>query len=195
MPDNHTAPPSEAALVLNVHGGLDTSSRLHHRFVRKEVPYPRSYERGILDLRVAVLLSTRSRGADVHTHSDILDMLLTRQMSGGSLTWHVFPPSWNVPVQGARKKVLDIGCGNGAWVIEAAKCWRGCDVVGESVSLRDCSSLCCTGHADHLDDRPRRRFSPPEPRAYLERQGSGKKGELDPGKFVSFGFTCAHTYP
>jgi hypothetical protein len=87
---------------------------------------------------VAVLLSTRSRGADVHTHSDILDMLLTRQMSGGSLTWHVFPPSWNVPVQGARKKVLDIGCGNGAWVIEAAKCWRGCEVVGESVSLRDC---------------------------------------------------------
>jgi len=48
--DNHNSPPSDAALVLNVHGGLDTSSRLHHRFKRVEVPYPRSYERGILDL-------------------------------------------------------------------------------------------------------------------------------------------------
>ncbi|OJA12095.1 hypothetical protein AZE42_03447 [Rhizopogon vesiculosus] len=111
---HHTAPPSDAALVLNVHGGLDISSRRHHRFKWKEVPYPRSYEQGILDL-------------------DILDMLLTRQMSGGSLTWHVFPPSWNVPVQGVLKKVLDIGCGNGAWVIEAAKCWKGCEVVGLDV--------------------------------------------------------------
>lgn len=48
--EHHISPSSDAALVLNVHGGLDTSSRLHHRFKRNQVPYPRSYERGILDL-------------------------------------------------------------------------------------------------------------------------------------------------
>lgn len=48
--DNHITSPSDAALVLNVHGGLDTSSRLHHHFKRGAVPYPRSYERGVLDL-------------------------------------------------------------------------------------------------------------------------------------------------
>ena len=67
----------------------------------------------------------------MYMHSDSLDTRLIREMSGGSLTWHMFPPSWNVPMPGALKKVLDIGCGDGTWVIEAAKCWRGCEVVGE----------------------------------------------------------------
>lgn len=71
-------------------------------------------------------------------HSDIIDTRLTRQMSGGSLTWHVFPPSWNIPVQGALKKILDVGCGSGAWVIEAAKCWRGCEIFGECIRLGLC---------------------------------------------------------
>ncbi|KAG0700023.1 S-adenosyl-L-methionine-dependent methyltransferase [Suillus ampliporus] len=58
-------------------------------------------------------------------------------MSGGSLTWHTFSPSWNEPpAQGPLKRVLDVGCGNGVWAIEAAKCWKGCEVVGlDIVSL------------------------------------------------------------
>ncbi|KAG1885091.1 hypothetical protein F4604DRAFT_1729673 [Suillus subluteus] len=107
--------PSDAALVLNVHGGIDTSSRLHHGFRRHQVPYPRNYERNVLDL-------------------DAVDTLLTRQMSGGSLTWHVFPPSWNKPPPDVPlKRILDIGSGNGVWVVEAAKHWKGCEVVGLDV--------------------------------------------------------------
>ncbi|KAG1745963.1 uncharacterized protein EDB91DRAFT_134847 [Suillus paluster] len=119
---HYNGAPSDAALVLNVHGGIDASYRRHHRFRRQDVPYPRSYERRVVDL-------------------DVLDMRLARQMSGGSLTWHVFPPSWSDPPgQGPLKKVLDIGCGNGVWVIEAAKCWKGCEVVGEYFSV---SSVMC----------------------------------------------------
>lgn len=36
--------------VLNVHGGLDMSRRRHHPFRPDSVPYPRNYERTILDL-------------------------------------------------------------------------------------------------------------------------------------------------
>ncbi|KAG2134310.1 S-adenosyl-L-methionine-dependent methyltransferase, partial [Suillus cothurnatus] len=97
---------------------IDTSSRLHHGFRRHQVPYPRNYERNVLDL-------------------DAVDTLLTRQMSGGSLTWHVFPPSWNKPPPDVPlKRILDIGSGNGVWVVEAAKHWKGCEVVGlDIVSL------------------------------------------------------------
>ncbi|KAG1771907.1 hypothetical protein EV702DRAFT_1281573 [Suillus placidus] len=114
--DNST--PSDPALALNVHGGIDTSSRLHHRFRRQQVPYPRSYQRKVVDL-------------------DAIDTLLTRQMSGGSLTWHAFPQSWNEqPAQEPLKRILDVGCGDGVWVIEAAKYWKGCQVVGlDIVSL------------------------------------------------------------
>ncbi|KAG2155989.1 S-adenosyl-L-methionine-dependent methyltransferase, partial [Suillus bovinus] len=91
---------------------IDTSHRLHHRFRRYQVPYPRNYERKALDL-------------------DAIDTLLTRQMSGGSLTWHSFPKSWNEPpAHGSFKRILDLGCGDGVWVIEAAKYWKGCQVVG-----------------------------------------------------------------
>ncbi|KAG1770849.1 hypothetical protein EV702DRAFT_1138155 [Suillus placidus] len=115
--EDHSTP-SDPALALNVHGGIDTSSRLHHRFRRQQVPYPRSYQRKVIDL-------------------DAIDTLLTRQMSGGSLTWHAFPQSWNEqPAQEPLKRILDVGCGDGVWVIEAAKYWKGCQVVGlDIVSL------------------------------------------------------------
>lgn len=117
-PNSEDSPASDAALALNVHGGIDTSRRIHHRFRRYQVPYPRNYERNVLDL-------------------DAIDTLLTRQMSGGSLTWHAFPQSWNrPPVEGPLKRILDIGSGNGVWVVEAAKYWKGCEVVGlDIVSL------------------------------------------------------------
>ena len=48
--DPRVAPQSDAGSVLDMHGGLDTPSRLQHRFKPKKVPYPRSHEQAILDL-------------------------------------------------------------------------------------------------------------------------------------------------
>ncbi|KAH7928421.1 hypothetical protein BV22DRAFT_206300 [Leucogyrophana mollusca] len=80
-----TAAQCDFSATLNVHGGLDASRRRHHPFHRRKVPYPRSYERAVVDL-------------------DVWDTLWCRQTCG-SVTWHVFdeerPP----------RKVLDIGCG------------------------------------------------------------------------------------
>jgi hypothetical protein len=123
----HEDIPSEPSLALNVHGGIDTSCRMHHRFKRQEVPYPRSYQRKVVDLYVPISFFD----IDSSLSRDAIDTLLTRQMTGGSLTWHSFPQSWNEPPQqGPLKRILDIGCGNGVWVIEAAKHWKGCEVVG-----------------------------------------------------------------
>ncbi|KAK0487502.1 hypothetical protein IW261DRAFT_1653946, partial [Armillaria novae-zelandiae] len=55
---------------------------------------------------------------------DIWDTHFCRQICE-SLTWHVFekPPT----------KVLDIGCGSGAWILECARTWRNCHFVGINV--------------------------------------------------------------
>jgi hypothetical protein len=137
----HEDIPSEPSLALNVHGGIDTSCRMHHRFKRQEVPYPRSYQRKVVDLYVPISFFD----IDSSLSRDAIDTLLTRQMTGGSLTWHSFPQSWNEPPQqGPLKRILDIGCGNGVWVIEAAKHWKGCEVVGKSCPrhLREALILC-----------------------------------------------------
>ncbi|KAH7908056.1 hypothetical protein BJ138DRAFT_407947 [Hygrophoropsis aurantiaca] len=42
----------ESSAMLNVHGGLDASRRRHHPYHRRKVPYPRSYERTVIDLHV-----------------------------------------------------------------------------------------------------------------------------------------------
>ncbi|KAG2361493.1 hypothetical protein BDR07DRAFT_1334386, partial [Suillus spraguei] len=100
-PNSEDSPASDAALALNVHGGIDASRRIHHRFRRYQVPYPRNYERNVLDLYVYI------SSLDLYSHlsRDAIDTLLTRQMSGGSLTWHAFPQSWNRPsAEGPLKK-------------------------------------------------------------------------------------------
>ncbi|KAG7440858.1 uncharacterized protein BT62DRAFT_564742 [Guyanagaster necrorhizus] len=78
------------------------NGKKHHPFGKDEVPYPRCYEKDVLDL-------------------DIWDTHFCRQICE-SLTWHVFekPPT----------KVLDIGCGTGAWILECARTWRDCHFVG-----------------------------------------------------------------
>ncbi|KAG0703971.1 hypothetical protein DFH29DRAFT_998026 [Suillus ampliporus] len=35
--------------------------------------------------------------------------------------------------QGPLKRILDVGCGNGVWVIKAAKYWKGCKVIGLNI--------------------------------------------------------------
>ncbi|KAJ3992685.1 hypothetical protein F5050DRAFT_883474 [Lentinula boryana] len=84
-------------------GGLGVSGgRKHHPFKKEEVPYPRSYDREVLDL-------------------DVWECLFYHQICE-SLTWHVFevPPT----------KVLDIGCGTGSWILDCARAWRKCHFVG-----------------------------------------------------------------
>lgn len=78
------------------------NGKKHHPFGKDEIPYPRCYEKDVLDL-------------------DIWDTHFCRQICE-SLTWHVFekPPT----------KVLDIGCGSGAWILECARTWRDCHFVG-----------------------------------------------------------------
>lgn len=68
----------------------------HHPYPPTEVPYPRSYARAAVDM-------------------DVWETKWCEQLSG-SLTWHVFdtPP----------KKVLDLGCGTGAWILECARVWK-----------------------------------------------------------------------
>ncbi|KIK57278.1 hypothetical protein GYMLUDRAFT_61565 [Collybiopsis luxurians FD-317 M1] len=80
-------------------------SRKHHPYKKEEVPYPRSYDREVLDL-------------------DVWETLFYQQICE-SLTWHVFkePPT----------KVLDIGTGTGSWIIDCARAWRKCHFVGMDI--------------------------------------------------------------
>ncbi|KAL0956355.1 hypothetical protein HGRIS_002505 [Hohenbuehelia grisea] len=79
--------------------------RRHHPFSKEEVPYPRSYEREVLD-------------------HDVWETAFCQQMCG-SVTWHVFktPPT----------KVLDLGCGTGSWILDCARQWKECEFVGLDV--------------------------------------------------------------
>ncbi|KAK0210837.1 hypothetical protein DFS33DRAFT_1406259, partial [Desarmillaria ectypa] len=76
--------------------------RRHHPFSRDQVPYPRCYEKDVLDL-------------------DIWETSVCHQICESN-TWHVFekPPS----------KALDIGCGTGAWILNCARFWKDCHFVG-----------------------------------------------------------------
>ncbi|KAI0269749.1 hypothetical protein BC834DRAFT_569124 [Gloeopeniophorella convolvens] len=77
-------------------------NKKHHAYSTKEAPYPRNYERVVID-------------------HDVWETGFVKQLSG-SQTFHVFktPPS----------KVLDLACGSGMWILECAKVWRNCEFVG-----------------------------------------------------------------
>ncbi|KZT25388.1 hypothetical protein NEOLEDRAFT_359341 [Neolentinus lepideus HHB14362 ss-1] len=74
----------------------------HHPYPATLVPYPRSYERQVVDF-------------------DVWEGQFMQQVCG-SVTWHVFDPP--------PTKVLDIGCGTGTWVLECAKLWKKCHFIG-----------------------------------------------------------------
>ncbi|KAI0693436.1 hypothetical protein C8T65DRAFT_744710 [Cerioporus squamosus] len=81
------------------------SGRKYHAFPASEVPYPRSYDRQMVDM-------------------DVWDDLWHLQL-GGSITMHVFdtPPA----------RVLDLGCGTGTWILTAAREWKDSYFVGVDV--------------------------------------------------------------
>ncbi|KAF9468493.1 hypothetical protein BDZ94DRAFT_1245494 [Collybia nuda] len=89
----------------NTVGLVGNCGKKHHPFPMEDVPYPRSFERDVLDL-------------------DVWETAFCQDICE-SLTWHVFetPPS----------KVLDLGCGTGTWILDCARIWKGCQFVGLDV--------------------------------------------------------------
>ncbi|KAL7280151.1 hypothetical protein ACG7TL_006570 [Trametes sanguinea] len=81
------------------------SGRKYHAFPAEEVPYPRSYDRQVVDL-------------------DVWDNLWQQQL-GGSITMHVFKT--------APARVLELGCGTGTWILNAAREWKDSLFVGVDV--------------------------------------------------------------
>ncbi|KAH9939809.1 hypothetical protein B0H21DRAFT_31146 [Amylocystis lapponica] len=78
------------------------SGKKHHSLSVAEAPYPRSYEREVVD-------------------HDVWNTLWLQQLFG-SVTMHVFE---TVPV-----RILDVGCGTGTWILDAARQWKNSHFVG-----------------------------------------------------------------
>ncbi|TFK77381.1 S-adenosyl-L-methionine-dependent methyltransferase [Pluteus cervinus] len=75
----------------------------HHAFDNEKAPYPLSYDRQVLEL-------------------ESLDNRLVRHLRG-SVSFVNFR-------DGPPQRVLDLGCGTGTWVIDAAEEWPECEFVG-----------------------------------------------------------------
>ncbi|EMD40112.1 hypothetical protein CERSUDRAFT_81393 [Gelatoporia subvermispora B] len=116
---------------------IERRGKRHHKFPANEVPYPRNYEKQVVD-------------------HDVWSNMWVQQLTGGSLTWHVFetPP----------ERVLDLGCGSGPWLLEAARTWKnahftGLDVVPihpdlKQLGLSDLASRITWVHANFLEGLP-----------------------------------------
>ncbi|KIP04682.1 hypothetical protein PHLGIDRAFT_36807 [Phlebiopsis gigantea 11061_1 CR5-6] len=81
------------------------NGKRHHPYPADEVPYPRSYERHVVD-------------------SDIWECMWHSDVCGKQI-WHLRtePPS----------KVLDLGCGSGSWILDCAMHWKDAEFVGLDV--------------------------------------------------------------
>ncbi|KAG5728954.1 Menaquinone biosynthesis methyltransferase ubiE [Termitomyces sp. T112] len=75
----------------------------HHSFDNEKAPYPLSYDRYILEI-------------------ESLDNRLAQHLRG-SVSFVNF-------TEGPPQRTLDLGCGTGTWIIEAAKQWPACEFVG-----------------------------------------------------------------
>ncbi|KAJ7170037.1 hypothetical protein C8R46DRAFT_1090916 [Mycena filopes] len=90
----------------------------HHTYDREKAPYPLAYSKHLLEL-------------------ESIDMRLITHMNAGSVSFVDFDDqNWRGDDDGTEnpnpnpEHSLDLGCGTGAWVIDAAKQWPDCDFVG-----------------------------------------------------------------
>ncbi|KAF5323360.1 hypothetical protein D9611_005643 [Ephemerocybe angulata] len=74
----------------------------HHSYDSEKAPYPLSYDRQVVEM-------------------EALDNLLTKHLRGSSSYVNFAEPP---------TRVLDLGCGTGSWIIEAAREWPECEFVG-----------------------------------------------------------------
>ncbi|KAG8797728.1 hypothetical protein FRC17_007661, partial [Serendipita sp. 399] len=96
------------------------NGKKHHGYKTLRAPYPRSYD---------------SKATDLETTDHLCFMKLSN-----SITFHDFSSVSNSPstpasgTTGDKKSpprtVLDLGCGNGLWVLDAAKAWPDTHFVG-----------------------------------------------------------------
>ncbi|KAJ7070864.1 hypothetical protein C8F01DRAFT_1108121 [Mycena amicta] len=86
----------------------------YHTFEREKAPYPLAYTKSVFEL-------------------EAIDMRLVHHLSDGSVSFVDFTDENWTTDQGepsTPQRSLDLGCGTGSWVIDAAKEWPDCEFVG-----------------------------------------------------------------
>ncbi|CAK5264502.1 unnamed protein product [Mycena citricolor] len=87
----------------------------HHSYDREKAPYPLAYSPDTLEL-------------------EPIDLRLFDHLNNGSCTFVDFSDAsiWDTSDGGAQhpERSLDLGCGTGSWIIDAAKEWPECEFVG-----------------------------------------------------------------
>ncbi|KAJ7161421.1 hypothetical protein C8R43DRAFT_992828 [Mycena crocata] len=85
----------------------------HHTYDREKAPYPLAYSRHVLEF-------------------ESIDTRLVNHMNNGSVSFVDFSDAnWSGDGGVATPEhSLDLGCGTGSWIIDAAKEWPNCDFVG-----------------------------------------------------------------
>ncbi|KAF7307089.1 UBIQUITIN-CONJUGAT-2 domain-containing protein [Mycena indigotica] len=85
----------------------------YHTFEHKKAPYPLAYTKSVFEL-------------------ESIDMRLVHHMNDGSVSFVDFTDeNWTAEGSSSTpQRSLDLGCGTGAWVIDAAKEWPDCEFVG-----------------------------------------------------------------
>ncbi|KAG1754879.1 uncharacterized protein EDB91DRAFT_1233702 [Suillus paluster] len=83
---------------------LNKHGHRHHSFDQEKAPYPLSYDRQVLELESI-------------DHSFVMHVKKSVSVVG-------------FPDHSSPKRSLDLGCGGGTWIVEAAKEWPDCQFVG-----------------------------------------------------------------
>ncbi|KAG1885491.1 hypothetical protein F4604DRAFT_1726396 [Suillus subluteus] len=106
-PSTATTMASDSTSSRRVHRNrdfLDKHGHRHHSYDPEKAPYPLSYDRQVLELENL-------------DHSFV--MHVKKSVSVVQFPDHIFP-----------KRSLDLGCGGGTWILDAAKEWPDCEFVG-----------------------------------------------------------------
>ncbi|KAG8786239.1 hypothetical protein FRC15_011810 [Serendipita sp. 397] len=96
------------------------NGKKHHTYAASRAPYPRSYDSKATDLETTdhLCFMKLCNSVTFHDFSSIPDS--SRNTTSGSVDDRKPPP----------RTVLDLGCGNGLWVLDAAKAWPDAHFVG-----------------------------------------------------------------